>query len=148
MEKNTNYELLFIVHPDLENSIENVLDKFRSHIEKRGAKITYEENWGKRKLAYEIKKCDVGIYVLWFIGAPNSALAKIEKDIRLSEEIIRYIIVKLEEKSTKKTERKTEKVAKKSTEEVKEPQVKESEKARMKKIDEKLDQLLKEEIPK
>ncbi len=152
MEKNTNnvnYELLFIIHPDLENTIESVLTKTRSQIEKRGGKITYEENWGKRKLAYEIKKCDVGIYLLWFFDAPTNSLQKIEKDIRLSEEIIRYIIIRAEEKTKKvSTKKEIETKEKKTVKKIVKSAPKESEKDRMKKIDEKLDQLLSEEASK
>ncbi|MBW6431963.1 30S ribosomal protein S6 [Patescibacteria group bacterium] len=146
MEKYGNYELLYIVHPDLESSIDKVTDKIKTSIEKRGGKINYEENWGKRKLAYEIKKNDVGIYVLWFFAAPKKSIAKIEKEIRLTEEIIRYLILTIEEpKKASKTRTKTE--PKRETEKTKEekPETKESEKARMKKIDEKLGELLGEE---
>lgn len=146
MEKNGNYELLYIVHPDLESTIDKVTSKIKASIEKRGGKINYEENWGKRKLAYEIKKSDVGIYVLWFFSAPKKSIAKIEKEIRLTEEIIRYLILTIDEpKKASKPRIKTEakKETKPATEE--KPETKESEKARMKKIDEKLGALLGEE---
>lgn len=153
MEKTTgNYELLYIVHPDLESSIDKILEKVRGYIEKRDGKITYDENWGKRKLAYEINKTDVGIYVLWYFTIPKSAVAKIEKDIRLTEEVMRYIILTQEEekeakpkkKKTKKTEPKEEKPETTEKKEAK-PKKKETEKARMEKIDEKLGELLGEE---
>lgn len=160
MEKTTgNYELLYIVHPDLESSIDKILERVRGYIEKRDGKITYDENWGKRKLAYEINKTDVGIYILWYFTAPKKAVIKIEKDIRLTEEIMRYIILTVqdEKKKEKPKKKKTEKVsttdenlaAAETTEAPKKkadkPVKKESEKARMKKIDEKLNKLLGEE---
>lgn len=154
MAKTGNYELLYIVHPDLENSIDKVLSKVRSSIEERGGKITYEENWGKRKLAYEINKTDVGIYILWYFTAPAESVAKIEKELRLTEEIMRYLLLAYIEKTEKETSKKRELKAEKEKaetpkkkkeeikKEVKKPEKKESEKERMEKIDEKLGELL------
>lgn len=152
------YELLYIVHPDLEASIDKITDQIRASIEKRDGKITYEENWGKRKLAYEIKKSDVGIYILWYFEAPKSALSKIERDIRLTEEIIRFMLLSAPEKIKTKAEKpkkteaieiKEEKVvaakAKKVSAKKKEAAPQESEEERMKKLDEKLGALIGED---
>jgi ribosomal protein S6 len=109
MEANTGkYELLYIVHPDLEASIDKITDRVKGIIEARGGKVTYEENWGKRKLAYVIGKTDVGIYVLWYFEAPKAGLPKIERDIRLTEEIIRYILLATEDKLKVKKGKKKE----------------------------------------
>ncbi len=163
------YELLYIVHPDLEASIDKITDRIKKSIESRDGKITYEENWGKRKLAYEIKKSDVGIYVLWYFEAPKSSLIKIERDIRQTEEIIRFMLlsapdkvkVKVEKpkKEVKKSdEQKEEVVPEKPKKEVKsaaapkkekvkkEPE--ESEEERMKQLDEKLGAIIGEESKK
>lgn len=176
MEKNMEkeigkYELLYLVHPDLEASIDKITDKVRSFITARGGKVTYEENWGKRKLAYVIKKTDVGIYILWYFEAPKDALGKIERDLRLTEEIIRYMLLLTTEKKVKPAkkkavkeeepkeeekevakEEKIEKPAAKKTavkkpaakkKEVAEPE--ESEEERMKVLDEKLGAILGDE---
>lgn len=100
------YELLYIVHPDLESSIDKITDRIKSSITAKEGKITYEENWGKRKLAYPIKKTDTGIYILVYFEAPKESLAKIERDLRLTEEIIRFLIVAKEEKIAAKTAKK------------------------------------------
>lgn len=164
------YELLYIVHPDLESSIDKITDRVKGIIENRGGKVTYEENWGKRKLAYEIKKTDVGIYVLWYFEVKKDSLGKIERDLRLTEEIIRFILIVLEDKpkvkagrkkETKeaveeateiKEEPKTEKPAKKAApaskktvSKKKEPAAEASEEERMKVLDEKLGALLGDE---
>lgn len=156
------YELLYIVHPDLESSIDKITDSLKAAIEKRKGKLTYEENWGKRKLAYPIKKSDVGIYILWYFEAPKEALSKIERDIRLTEEVLRYMLISMptkikvkaekpkkeakeevveaEEKAAPKKEAKPKKApAKKKAEAV------ESEEERMKKLDEKLGKIIGEE---
>ena len=175
MEKQIGkYELLYIVHPDLESSIDKITDKVRAFVTSRDGKVTYEENWGKRKLAYEIKKSDVGIYLLWFFEAPKDALSKIERDLRLTEEIIRFMLLSTTDrklKPAKKVARKEETeekpevaeetvtedkpAAKKAT---KKPAIKktaakekkaevpeESEEERMKKLDEKLGAILGDE---
>lgn len=154
------YELLYIVHPDLEASIDKITDQIKGSIEKRGGKITYEENWGKRKLAYEIKKSDVGIYILWYFEAPKDALSKIERDIRLTEEVIRYMLLAKSDKIKVKSEKKPKKAKVEVAEDVKEdeaPKAKkaptkkkeaaptESEEERMKKLDEKLGALIGED---
>lgn len=150
METNGNYELLYIVHPDLESTIDKTIERVRSYIEKRDGKIIYEENWGKRKLAYPINKNEVGIYILWFFNAPKNKIASIEKDLRINEEVMRFMLLTAEEKkeAKPKAEKTTKKEPAKSTkkEETKEPA--ETEKERMKKIDEKLEALLGDEEPK
>lgn len=168
------YELLYIVHPDMESSIDKITDRVKSFITERKGKITYEENWGKRKLAYEIKKSEVGIYILVYFEAPKEIVAKIERDLRLSEELMRFIVLSTDKKPKEKVKRtrKTEKIeetiilekeenkekpvkrissketAKKIVPKKKEEKKKEpeeSEEERMKKLDEKLGAILGEE---
>ena len=151
MEKNGNYELLYIVHPDLESSIDKSIDRIRSIVEKRDGKVIYEENWGKRKLAYPINKTDVGIYVLWFITVPKNKVAGIEKDLRINEEVMRYMLLVSEDKKEAKPKAEkpeAKKVVTKAVPKEKAEAPKETEKERMKKIDEKLEALLGEEEPK
>lgn len=144
MKENGNYELLYIIHPDLEGSLDKVLSKVKSFIEKRDGKITYEEDWGKKKLAYEINKCDVGIYILWYFEAPKEKIASIERDLKIAEEVMRFMILKIEEKKkTIKNEKKEiKKTVEKKSKEAKPVETKETEKERMEKIDEKLGELL------
>jgi small subunit ribosomal protein S6 len=155
------YELLYIVHPDLESSIDKITGNVKGFIEARKGKITYEENWGKRKLAYEIKKSEVGIYVLVYFEAPTEALSKIERDLRLTEEIIRFMVLatseqvkkaakakkpvaeKVEVEEPAKEEKKTKAAPKAKKVEKKEG--KQAEADRMKKLDEKLGALLGDE---
>ncbi len=135
------YEILYIVHPDLEASIDKITDRVRAFIEDRGGKITYEENWGKRKLAYEIRKSEVGIYLLWYFEVPAENLAKIERDLRLTEEVIRYMILAKREEVKTAPKTKKEVVAKTKTVKKEKPTV-ESEAERMKELDEKLGAIL------
>lgn len=159
MERNGKYELLYIVHPDLESSIDKITGKVKTAIEARGGKITYEENWGKRKLAYPIRKSEVGIYVLNYFEGPKEGLSKVERELRLTEEIMRYMVLALPEKTAKKpapkkAEPKTQKEEdlsraesreKPATKKKVEKPSKEDEEARLKKLDEKLGAILGDE---
>ncbi|MEI6266810.1 MAG: 30S ribosomal protein S6 [bacterium] len=88
-----NYELLYIVHPDLEGSIDKVSEKVASFVAKADGKITSQDDWGKRKLAYKIAKNDFGIYSLVYFSAESEKLSNLERELMLSEEIIRSMVV-------------------------------------------------------
>lgn len=88
-----NYELLYIVHPDLEGSTDKVTEKVTGFITKAEGKITSSEDWGKRKLAYPIAKNDFGVYVLVYFTIDSAKLSDVERDLRLSEEIMRAMVV-------------------------------------------------------
>jgi small subunit ribosomal protein S6 len=88
-----NYELLYIVHPDLEGSTDKVTDKVTGFITKTGGEVTSQEDWGKRKLAYPIAKNAFGVYVLLNFKIEPTKLHEVERDLRLSEEIMRSMIV-------------------------------------------------------
>jgi len=92
-----SYELLYIVHPDLEGTIEKVMDKVAGFITKADGKVLSQEDWGKRKLAYMISKNDFGVYVLVNFTIESVLLKEVERNMRLSEEIMRSLIVALPE---------------------------------------------------
>ncbi len=101
-----NYELLYIVHPDLEGSTEKIVEKVNGFIERAGGKVTSHEDLGKRKLAYKISKNDFGVYELTNFSLESVELAKVERDLRLSEEIMRSMIVAIPEISEVKAAKK------------------------------------------
>jgi small subunit ribosomal protein S6 len=88
-----NYELLYIVHPDLEGSTDKVSEKVTGFITKVGGVVTSHEDWGKRKLAYPIAKNNFGVYVLIYFNIEPTQLHEVERDLRLSEEIMRSMVV-------------------------------------------------------
>lgn len=91
-----NYEIAVVLHPDLEIDIESATQKVEKIIEGAKGKITKKDNWGKRKLAYKIKKQDWGIYVFYQVQLDPSAVNTIESTLRITEEVMRYLIVSLE----------------------------------------------------
>ena len=89
-----NYELMVIIHPDLDEEATNqALEKIKDWIAKLGGKIEKIDNWGKRRLAYEIQKQNEGVYFLHFISMPTSAVAEMEKNLRILEPVMRFLIV-------------------------------------------------------
>jgi small subunit ribosomal protein S6 len=87
------YELMFIVHPDLEaTAFEEVVDRIKEWITEEGGKVVKEDLWGKRKLAYPIQKKEEGQYVLLDTELPTSAVAVIERNLRFLEPVMRFLI--------------------------------------------------------
>jgi len=115
------YEITYIIHPDLEGSIDKITEKVKSVIVKSKGAIIVEEDWGKKKLAYEINKSKFGIYEFLNIEIDPAKIKEVERTLRLSEEIIRSMIVLSDEgveSPEKITGVKSEKTAKKDTKQV------------------------------
>ena len=88
------YEMLFIVRTDLEESdVQAVVEKIRGVIA-NGGEVTNLNVLGKRRLAYEIKKFRDGIYVQVNFNATPEVVKELDRVTRITDEIIRYIIVK------------------------------------------------------
>lgn len=90
------YEIAVVLHPDLEIDLESTLEKIEAIFTKNGGKISKKDNWGKRKLAYKINKQDWGIYVFYRVDTEPEQVAKINQTLRITEEVIRYLIISLE----------------------------------------------------
>ncbi|MGI0482672.1 30S ribosomal protein S6 [Geminocystis sp. CENA526] len=91
------YEMMFILRPDLtHDQVNKQLHKYRDFLKQHGAEKVSMELWGKRRLAYQIQKFQDGIYVLTHYTGDGSQVALIERDMRLSEEVIRYLTIKLD----------------------------------------------------
>lgn len=87
------YELVVLLHPDLEIDVDTPIAKIEKIITAAGGNVTKKDNWGKRKLAYRIRKQDFAVYVCFDLMVEPGGVAKIERDILLTEEIMRHIIV-------------------------------------------------------
>ncbi|MBR8829272.1 MAG: 30S ribosomal protein S6 [Gomphosphaeria aponina SAG 52.96 = DSM 107014] len=92
----TNYEMVYIVRPDLgEELVSQQINKYRDFLNQYGAQDLQIKVWGKRRLAYPIENFQDGIYVQMNYSADGKQVAPLERDMRLSEEIIRYLTIKL-----------------------------------------------------
>ena len=92
------YETTYILRPDVSNdAISAVNTKIRGLIESGGGNLLKVENWGRRKLAYEVKKQLKGIYLFWrYLGDPG-LVEEVERNLRLTDSVIRYYSVKIAE---------------------------------------------------
>lgn len=92
------YEMMFILRPDLtQEQINQELHTYRDFLKENGAEKVSIEIWGKRRLAYPIQRFQDGVYVLTYYTGDGTQVAKIEKDMRFSEQVIRYLTIKLED---------------------------------------------------
>jgi small subunit ribosomal protein S6 len=96
------YETMYILRPDLgEEQVEQAVTKYQNFLKDQGADNIEIQNRGKRRLAYEIGKHRDGIYIQMNYTGAGSAVAPLERSMRLSEEVIRYLTIKQEIKEPK-----------------------------------------------
>lgn len=93
------YELTVLIHPDLEADLETPLTKVREIVANAGGKIISEDNWGKKKLQYPINREDFAVYVYMEVELPADAPLKISNTFNITEEVIRYLLVKADPKA-------------------------------------------------
>ena len=93
------YELTVLVHPDLEANLDTVLDKVRALVTDNGGEIIKEDNWGKKKLEYSIRREEFAVYVYFEVKLPEEALLKISNVLNITDEVLRYLLVKADEKA-------------------------------------------------
>ncbi|MCX2683136.1 30S ribosomal protein S6 [Campylobacter sp. MIT 21-1685] len=94
-----HYEVLFIVKPTLtEEEVNAKLEFVKGVLSKNGGEIETVVPMGTRKLAYKIKKFERGVYFVFYFKAPPSFITELERVLRISEEILRFLIVKYESK--------------------------------------------------
>ncbi len=94
------YEIMFIVRPDLEEAnIKEVANNMKEVLKSEGATIVEEKAMGQRELAYEIKKYKTGYYFLFVIESEDYSAAKeFDRVALINENIIRHLIVRVEER--------------------------------------------------
>jgi small subunit ribosomal protein S6 len=98
------YELTVLIHPDLEVDLDAPLTKLRDIIKNAGGEITKEDNWGKKKLAYKINREDFAVYVYMDVKLPSDAPLKISNTLNITDEVLRYLLVTVDEKGRKALE--------------------------------------------
>lgn len=88
------YELTVLIHPDLEIDLEAPLKKVRDLIAANGGTIKNEDNWGKRKLAYHIRRESFAVYVYLELELPPEAVRVIDNNLNITDEVLRHLLVK------------------------------------------------------
>jgi len=92
------YELVFIIHPDLdENATKEIVDRVTGWITEGGGKVDKVDPWGKRKLAYEIQNQTEGQYFLVQAQMATSSISELENNLRYLEPILRHLITVIEQ---------------------------------------------------
>lgn len=86
------YETMYIVRPDIpEEQVDQAITKYQQLLKDQGADEIQTQHRGKRRLAYEIQNFREGVYVQMNYTGPGSAIAKLEREMRISEDVIRYL---------------------------------------------------------
>ena len=98
------YELTVLIHPDLEVDIDSPISKVREIIKSNDGEIIREDNWGKKKLTYRIKREDFAVYVYFELKLPASAPLKISNTLNITDEVLRYLLVTVDEKGRRALE--------------------------------------------
>jgi len=104
-----NYEAVFILKPTLSNEkVEEILEKVKGIITSGNGTIILSDSWGKRRLAYPVKKNKEGTYYLLQFSVDGKVVGVLENFFRTTDDVIKYITIKIEKSFKKKTEPKKE----------------------------------------
>jgi small subunit ribosomal protein S6 len=90
----TQYETLFIVHPEQGGSIKDHVERLKKIVQDLGGTVTHVEEWGLRDLAYRIQKQRKGHYSLVHYQASAAAVVEVERYLKLSDGVMRYLTVR------------------------------------------------------
>lgn len=96
------YEVAVLYHPDLEIDLEKGAGKVKQIIKDAGGDLKKEDVWGKRKLAYAIAGSEHAVYAFYEVEMPGSAVAKIESSLNITDEVIRFLVTKLDPEAVEK----------------------------------------------
>jgi small subunit ribosomal protein S6 len=95
---NRTYEVMFIVRPDVEEAeMDKLIETFSGYVTAGGGTVKTTEKMGRRRLAYTVRKFNDGFYVLLVIDSPASLVAELERRLRVSEQVIKFITVRMDE---------------------------------------------------
>lgn len=95
---NRSYEIMFIVRPDVDEAeIEKLIETFSGYVTTGGGVVKSAEKMGRRRLAYTVRKFNDGFYILLIVEAPASLITEIERRLRVSEQVIKFITVRTDE---------------------------------------------------
>ena len=92
-----NYETMYILKPDLDEEKKNALvAKFSEIVAANGGEVEKVDEWGKKKLAYPINYIGEGYYVLMYFKAPAALPAELERNFKITDEVIRFMVINLD----------------------------------------------------
>jgi len=89
------YEVTFVIRPDMEDEgFASVTEKVAGYIKTAGGEVTKTTPWGRRRLAYSIRRYAEGYFVLTLAQLDANALTELDRNLRLNEDVIRFLIVR------------------------------------------------------
>lgn len=92
----SNYEIVFIINPEVvDDEVPNVVSRMSELVSKVGGNVTEVSQWGRKKMTYPIKKHVEGNYVQAQFELEPASVKELEKNIRLSSEILRHLLIRL-----------------------------------------------------
>ncbi len=92
------YEELFIIQPEAqEEEVDQIVEQLTGSISQGGGQVDKVEKWGKRRLAYRVDKHREGFYVLMQFTAPATAVKELERRLRVTDAVIKYLTVRIDE---------------------------------------------------
>ena len=92
-----NYEVVFIIRSLEEEATNAVIEKFSKLIVANGGTIDKEDRWGKRRLAYDIKKEAEGFYVIFYVTCEPACVDECDRVMKITDEILKHMIVRTDE---------------------------------------------------
>ena len=93
------YETIVITHADFaDDEIQTIIDRYKAIIESRQGLVVKIDKWGKRKLAYEIKKIARGFYILFDFVGQADAVDELERNLKIDDKILKFMTVKTNDK--------------------------------------------------
>jgi small subunit ribosomal protein S6 len=98
-----HYEIVFLVHPDQSEQVTSMVDRYRAVIEGKGGKIHRLEDWGRRQLAYPIKKAYKAHYILMNIEATPEVVAELDNAFYYNDAVLRNMIMQRDEAITEES---------------------------------------------
>ena len=108
------YEIAVLFDPGLEIDLTKPMAKVEKIITDNGGKIVKTDNWGKKKLAYKIASQDHAVYVFYIVELPAESVRKVEGVMNITDEVMRYLLSRVDHKSIAKAEAIREDKAKKA----------------------------------
>jgi small subunit ribosomal protein S6 len=98
------YEIAVLYHPDLEIDLEKATSRVEKIFTDNGGEVKNVDNWGKRKLAYPIKKNEHAVYVFYTVDLPAQSVRKVESTLNITDEVIRFLVTRPDLKAIAKAE--------------------------------------------
>ncbi len=97
------YESIFVVRPSLtDEDTQKIIEKMKGVVEKSGATVLRSENWGKKKLAYEVKRERKGTFIYLHFKSDGGVVSDLERSYRLEDSVIKFLTVRLQQEAVQR----------------------------------------------